>query len=101
MKLKVKVLFGVILVCLLLAACSMANNPVYKTTKANVGDGIWHGLTAGFIMLYDTFFKVNNPQLYAANNVGYWYNAGFFCIAPLIAYGLLGILALIVKSASE
>jgi hypothetical protein len=101
MKIKVKILVGVLLLCLLLTACSMANNPVYKNKPAGFGDGIWHGMTAAWISIWDTFFEVKDPTLYAANNVGYWYNCGFFCIAPLIGLFSIGISTSILKSMSD
>jgi hypothetical protein len=100
-KMKVRVLVGILLLCLLLVACSRASNPAYIDKPANFGDGIWHGMTAGWILLWDTFFKVQDPTLYAANNVGYWYNAGFFCIAPLIALLAMGIPYAILRQSLE
>lgn len=88
---RLKLLAGLLFVGLLLAACSAANNPKYIDVPAGLWDGVWHGLTAGLILLWDTFFTVENPMLYAAVNVGYWYNCGFFCIAPLIVGALWGL----------
>ena len=81
---KRKVLVTLLLVCLFLAACSRAGNAKYDTDPAGFWDGAWHGLTAGFILLWDTLFKVQDPTLYARHTVGYWYNFGYFCIPALI-----------------
>jgi hypothetical protein len=84
------VLVVTLLLCLLLMGCSRAGNPKYGDKPAGFWDGIWHGCTQGVILLWDTFFELENPALYAANNIGYWYNCGFSCVGPLILGIILG-----------
>jgi hypothetical protein len=94
---KAKVVVTILLLCLLLGACSRASNPQYDNQPAGFWDGIWHGMTAGFILLWDTFFKVEDPTLYASQNIGYWYNCGYICMPALI----LGIIGVIFRAIAE
>ena len=94
---KTKILLVSVFLCLFLAACSAANNPIYEETPARFGDGVWHGMTYGVLFIWDTFFKVENPMLYAASNVGYWYNCGFACVAPLIGLVISSIVGVVIQ----
>jgi hypothetical protein len=98
---KMKVLVGMLVLCLLLVACSRASGSEYWDKAAGFWDGVWHGMTQGFILLWDTFFKVEDPMLYAANNTGYWYNCGFSCAGPLILAAISGVGVAIVKGVLE
>lgn len=97
---KVKILVTMLILSVLVVGCSMASNPEYKDAPAGFWDGVWHGMTYGFIVLWDTFFEVGDPALYAINNTGYWYNCGFACIAPLIWTIIFGIFGGILRAIS-
>jgi hypothetical protein len=101
MKKKIRILIMIVGLSLFLLACARASSPVYNQTPAGVWDGVWHGWSSGFIIIWDTFFKVEDPTLYAPNNIGYWYNCGFFCIGPLIISLIFGLIAGIYRASQQ
>ncbi len=73
-------LAGLLLLCLLLAACAAGPNQLAKTAGpqgkvAGFWLGLWHGLIAPVTFIISLF--TGTVQMYEVHNNGGWYNFGF------------------------
>ena len=76
MRKKIIILLVVILICLSVSACVPGDGANSNINPAGFFTGIWHGWIAPFSLIYSIFNK--NIGIYEANNIGFWYNLGYY-----------------------
>lgn len=76
-------MLALVVLPLLLTGCA-AGNPRFEASPAGFWAGLWHGLII-FITLIISLFN-HNVHIYEANNVGWWYDLGYF-FGVVIALG--------------
>lgn len=78
MKRKKLLLLGLMLALLLVAVSSCAPGDGANTPEHPAGflSGIWHGWIAPITLIISLFNK--NIGIYEVNNIGFWYNLGYY-----------------------
>lgn len=82
-----RMLIALPLLALLLSACA-AGGETYATDQAGFFSGIWHGWIAPVALIGHIFN--NDIRIYETNNVGIWYDVGFY-IAVISGFGSLSL----------
>ena len=90
MKNKKLLLLGLLLVILvaLLASCAPGDGANTPEHPAGFFSGIWHGWIAPVTLVISLFSK--NIGIYEVNNVGFWYNLGYY-MAIISGFGGLAL----------
>ncbi len=86
---KMMIVLSLVLVTLLLiTACAPGTTGHSENRKAGFLWGIWHGWIAPISLIWQIF----NPsvRIYEANNIGWWYDFGFY-LAILGGFGGLSL----------
>lgn len=82
------VVAGVVLV-LVLSACAPGSGSFGPDDPAGFFAGFWHGLIAFFTLIWSIFDS--DISIYEVDNVGFWYDLGFFlAISGIMAGGGAG-----------
>ena len=81
---KLLVLFVLLACSLLLAGCFPGKGYFHEERTAGFFAGVWHGWIAPVSLIYG-FFK-DEVRIYEPNNVGWWYDLGFY-IAIIGGFG--------------
>jgi hypothetical protein len=73
---KVLLITLVILLLTLLSSCAPGDGANSADNPAGFFSGVWHGWIAPITLVISLFNK--NIGIYEVNNVGFWYNFGYY-----------------------
>ena len=81
--------FMILLVLFLLTSCMAGSG--YNTVEAKAGffTGIWHGWIAPIALIVSIFDS--DIRIYEVNNIGFWYELGFY-MAIISGFGGLSLI---------
>lgn len=90
MKNKKVLLFGLLLLLMLmlLTACAPGDGANTPEHPAGFFSGIWHGWIAPVTLVISLFNR--NITIYEVNNIGFWYNFGYY-MAIISGFGGLAL----------
>jgi hypothetical protein len=90
MKNKKILLSGLMMVILLMliTSCAPGDGANSAENPAGFFSGVWHGWIAPFTLVISLFNK--NIGIYEVNNVGFWYNFGYY-MAIISGFGGLAL----------
>jgi hypothetical protein len=90
MKNKKILLLGLMMVILLMliTSCAPGDGANSAENPAGFFSGVWHGWIAPFTLVISLFNK--NIGIYEVNNVGFWYNFGYY-MAIISGFGGLAL----------
>ncbi len=80
---KLVVLILLLMVVVMMTGC-LADADVVRDKQAGFFTGVWHGWIAPFALIINFFNK--SVTIYEVNNVGWWYDLGFY-IAVIGGFG--------------
>lgn len=95
---KLKLLLIVILILVLFTGCIPGDGSYSKDDPAGFLSGIWHGWIAPLSLILS--LGPNNFRIYEVNNIGFWYDFGFY-IAIISGFGGLSLSRKKKKNGSE
>jgi len=75
MSIKLRNILLLVLLLVVLTAC-IPGNVKYITRPAGFLTGVWHGWIAPLSLIISIF--KSNINIYEINNVGFWYDLGFY-----------------------
>ncbi|HNW86074.1 MAG TPA: hypothetical protein PKJ47_03970 [Candidatus Limiplasma sp.] len=90
MKNRKKLYFGLLLLLLLalLTACAPGDGANTASNPAGFFSGVWHGWIAPITLVISIFN--HNISIYEVNNIGFWYNFGYY-MAIISGFGGLAL----------
>jgi len=90
MKNKKILLLGLMMVILLMliTSCAPGDGANSAENPAGFFSGVWHGWIAPFTLVISLFNK--NIGIYEVNNIGFWYNFGYY-MAIISGFGGLAL----------
>ena len=71
----------------ILSGCMPGDGSYTQQEPANFLSGIWHGWIAPISLIFSYF---NNVRIYEPNNIGFWYDFGFY-MAIISGFGGLSL----------